>query len=235
MFENQLHGQPGRPVFATDFDLPIPDLSEELLPHDVEPVAGVPNDIQNAPPINDQEIVNVENFEDFQQSGPVQQSSPVRQPVQNEPQPSGLSPILEVENEVQDDYDNGMYNCIAITYIHKNIFSIISNENISLFFTVIYLNVASTVASLQPEATHNEQSNSCHIVQSVSGRTETIGAQVFSQVECDQPNPVLIDDQPVVEFDPEAELQQIRAELARWRRNHYRGTNPRNVRMKNSL
>lgn len=104
LFENQLHGQPGRPVLPTDFDLPIPELSEELWPLEVQPEANVPNeDVQNAdvpnadaqgsasPQIDDQEIGNVENFEDFQ-------SSPIRPAALDEPQPIGLPPIPEVDN-----------------------------------------------------------------------------------------------------------------------------------------
>lgn len=162
MFENQLDGHLGRPVEPTDFDLPIPDLPEDLWPHIVQPEAAVPNvDVGNAEAqnvalqqIDDQDIGNVENFEDFQQtkiSEPSQQSSPARaaqsspaRAVQSSParaaqhssqlQPSGLSPILEVDIETHGDNANGIY----CTIIHSTYYFNNFNKNISLFFCYSY-------------------------------------------------------------------------------------------------
>lgn len=122
MFENQIRAE--RPISPTASELPIPDLPEELWPHDVQPEAGLANgnvqnvdvDVANAEAQNialsqmdDQDIGNVENFEDFQQTGPLQQSSPAQYGSQLL-QPSGLSPILEVDIEPHGDNGNGMYN-----------------------------------------------------------------------------------------------------------------------------
>lgn len=150
LFENQLHGQPGRQVMPTEFDLPIPELSEELWPKDVDanPNQNIQN-VENAeaqgfspPPMDDQEIAGVESFEGFQ---PVQESSPIRPAAQNERQQSGLEPIPEVEVNPQDDHSNGLcYVHFYITIIHSkfgNMFSIISLTMFSFYLTVLQPNV----------------------------------------------------------------------------------------------
>lgn len=99
-------------MFDNELNQPVPELSAEYWPKDLQLDVDVPNvdyqiadvDVLNEelqgfvqPQVDIQDNTNVENFEDFQ-PGPVQQSTP-RPGAKDVPQTLGLSPIHEVDDE----------------------------------------------------------------------------------------------------------------------------------------